>query len=150
MNAPLMVGRILFGGFFLFSGLNHFINIQAMGAYANSRGVPLPQFAVAFTGLMLLLGGISVIIGYRPRFGLLLIILFLVPVSLVMHNFWAMPDSPQRMIEMTNFLKNTALTGAAFGLLAVPLPWPNALSSKSTRGGDEGRTDWLTGRRLTH
>lgn len=70
MNAPLMLGRILFGGFFLFSGINHFINIQGMGAYANSRGVPAPQPMVAISGLMLVLGGISVLIGYRPRIGL--------------------------------------------------------------------------------
>jgi len=148
MNAPLMIGRILFGGYFLFAGLNHYINLAAMSAYANSRGVPLPSFMVALSGLMILLGGISVIIGYRPRIGLLLIILFLIPVTLIMHNFWAMPDSPQRMVEMTNFLKNTALCGAAFGLIAVPLPWPNSITSK--HGSDAPRTDWLTGRRVQH
>ena len=148
MNAPLLVGRVLFGGFFLFSGLNHFINLQNMSAYANARGVPLPQFAVALSGLVLLLGGISVIIGYRPRLGLMLIILFLVPVTLVMHNFWAVTDAQARLIEMTNFLKNTALAGAAFGLMAVPLPWANAVSTKGGRA--EPRTDWLTGRRVSH
>lgn len=148
MNAPLMLGRILFGGYFLYSGINHFINIQGMGAYANSRGVPAPQLMVAISGLMMVLGGVSVLIGYRPRIGLLLIILFLVPVSLIMNNFWAVPDAQQRMMEMGNFLKNMALTGAAFGLMAVPLPWPNSLGSKKGGGGKEAHSDWLTGRRL--
>ena len=148
MNAPLLLGRVLFGGVFLFSGLNHFIYLQNMSAYANSRGVPLPQFAVALAGLMILLGGVSVIIGYRPRLGLALIILFLVPVTLIMHNFWAVTDPQARMAELTNFLKNTALTGAAFALMAVPLPWPNSVSTKG--GRDEPRTDWLTGRRASH
>ena len=147
MNAPLMLGRILFGGFFLFSGINHFINIQGMGAYANARGVPAPQLMVAISGLMIVLGGISVLIGFRPRIGLLMIILFLVPVSLMMHNFWAMADAPQRMMEMGNFLKNMALTGAAFGLMAVPLPWPNSLGSQGG-GRKESHSDWLTGRRI--
>lgn len=147
MNAPLMLGRILFGGFFLFSGINHFINIQGMGAYANARGVPAPQLMVAISGLMIVLGGVSVVIGYRPRFGLLLIILFLIPVALIMHNFWAVPDAQQRVMEMGNFLKNMALTGAAFGLMAVPQPWPNSLGSRGG-GGKESHSDWLTGRRL--
>lgn len=147
MNAPLMVSRVLFGGFFVFSGINHFINLQSMSAWVSARGLPWPSFWVLLTGAMILLGGTSVIIGYRPRLGLLLIIAFLIPVSLVMHNFWAMADTPQRMIDMTNFLKNTALVGAAFGLMAVPRPWPNSVSSK---GGRAQSSDWLTGRQLPH
>ena len=145
MNAPLMLGRILFGGYFLFNGLNHFINIQALSAWVNARGVPLPQFVVAIAGLLIMLGGISVLTGFRPRIGLSLIIFFLIPVSLVMHDFWAVPDPDLRLLQMTNFLKNAALTGAAFGLMAVPLPWPNSISSKG--GRSQAHSDWLTGRR---
>lgn len=147
MKALLMFGRILFGGYFLFSGLNHFIRLDSMAAYAASKGLPMPHLAVAFSGALIVLGGLSVLLGFLPRVGLTLIVLFLVPVTLVMHNFWALDDPQARMTEMSTFLKNTGLIGAAVAMMALPLPWPYAVASGRTT---EASTDWLTGRRIPH
>ncbi|MDP2269179.1 MAG: DoxX family membrane protein [Archangium sp.] len=147
MKTILLLGRILFGGYFLFSGLNHFISMNAMAGYAASKGVPMPHLAVAFSGMLILLGGLSVLLGFLPRVGLTLIMLFLVPVTLVMHNFWAIGDPQARIMEMTHFLKNTGLVGAALSMMALPLPWPNSVSAgRRTEAG----TDWLTGRQVHH
>lgn len=147
MKFSLLIGRILFGGYFLFSGLNHFIGMSRLAPYAKSHGVPMPELAVAFTGALIVLGGLSVLLGFMPRIGLTLIILFLIPVTLWMHNFWTVTDPQQRMMEMTNFLKNSALLGACFGLIAIPVPWP---SSVATKRQVQRETDWLTGRRIPH
>ena len=129
----LLLGRLLFGGFFLFSGINHLTQVKSLAGYAGSYGVTSPELAVVVSGLLLLLGGASVVFGVAPRVGLALIVLFLVPVTFVMHAFWNVPDAQARMFDMVNFMKNMALTGAALGLMAVPVPWPFALDASIRR-----------------
>lgn len=126
MEWILLIGRIIFGGFFIFSGLNHFMNLGMMSGYAESKGTPAPQVAVAGSGVMLLAGGLSVVLGVLPVIGLILIILFLLPVSFVIHDFWAVPEE-QKMNEQIHFMKNMALAGAALALLYGASSWPLAL-----------------------
>jgi len=113
----MLIGRILFGGFFLMSGVNHFLKRSGLTEYAKSKGVPNPGVAVLATGLLLLLGGLGVIFSYKFDLALWLIIIFLVPTSLMMHKFWAETDPSAKQAEMTNFMKNMALVGAALMLL---------------------------------
>lgn len=128
MELLLLIGRILFGGFFIMSGFNHFANLGMMAGYAGSKNVPAPRVAVAVTGVMLLAGGLSVVLGFLPVLGLLVLILFLIPTSLVMHNFWAIQDPQMRAAEQVNFLKNVALIGAALALMYGATGWPLALT----------------------
>lgn len=79
-----LIGRLIVGGFFIFNGLQHFMNLGMMKGYAGSEGVPAPGLAVPATGSMLVLGGLSVLLGLWPEAGLALIILFLVPVAFMM------------------------------------------------------------------
>jgi uncharacterized membrane protein YphA (DoxX/SURF4 family) len=55
------------------------------------------------------------------------VILFLLPVSFTMHNFWAAQDPMQKMGDMLNFTKNMALIGCVLMFLAIPQPWPYSL-----------------------
>jgi len=126
MEWVLLIGRIIYGGFFIFSGLNHFMNLGMMGEYALSKGTPAPKVAVAGTGVILVVGGLSVVLGVLPVIGLILILLFLLPVSFVMHNFWAVPEE-QKMAEQVNFMKNMALIGAALALMYEASHWPLAI-----------------------
>lgn len=150
MPSALLLGRLLYGGFFLFMGLNHFINLPGLVGYASSKNVPAPQAMVLLGGVLLALGGLSVLLGFYPRVGLTLLVLFLVPVSLKMHDFWNLTDAAQRQMEMVQFLKNTALAGAALALMAMPVPWPRSVGTPKQRGSGTPRatTDWAPGRRL--
>ena len=76
-----LAGRIIVGLFYVTSGINHFRNLKMMVAYAKSKKVPLPGLAVPTTGLMLLAGGASVLLGLYPAVGSAIIVLFLLPVS---------------------------------------------------------------------
>jgi len=118
-----MIGRILLGGYFLFNAFNHFSNITMMAGYAQSKGVPSPKAAVGFSGLLLLVGGLSILLGVYPTAGVMTLALFLIPVTTMMHAFWKVEDPMAKMGEMVNFTKNMALLGAALTLLAVPQPW---------------------------
>jgi uncharacterized membrane protein YphA (DoxX/SURF4 family) len=124
MRALFVLGRAMFGGYFAWNGLNHFLNQRTMSQYASSKGVPAPETAVPGSGAMILAGGLSVLAGLKPRQGLMLIVGFLVPVSFQMHRFWEIDDPAQRMSVMINFTKNMALAGAALALMQIDEPWP--------------------------
>jgi uncharacterized membrane protein YphA (DoxX/SURF4 family) len=68
--------------------------------------------------------GAGVVLGFRPEVGLVLIAVFLVVVTPVMHDFWNVADPTHRLGEMINFHKNAALLGATLMLLSLPRPWP--------------------------
>ena len=122
-SAIFLVGRILFGGYFIYSGINHFRMLQPMAGYAQAKGIPAAKPAVAFTGLLLLIGGVSVLLSLYPTIGAAALVIFLVPVTFTMHAYWKVKDPLAQMAEKVNFMKNIALLGAALLLLAIPQPW---------------------------
>jgi putative oxidoreductase len=127
MKTPFLLGRVLFGGFFLYSGINHIVNRKSFAQYASTKKVPLPDLAVTGTGVALILGGASILLGIKPKFGAAAIIGFLAGVSPVMHDFWQAQDPNQRTNDMINFGKNMALLGGAAALAAVEEPWPSSI-----------------------
>lgn len=121
-----LVGRLMFGGFFVVSGLRHLMGVGEMKGYAASKGVPAPAVAVVATGVMLLAGGLSVVLGYWPEVGLGLLVAFLLTAAFTMHNYWAVPEE-QKPVEEVNFWKNVALAGAALMMLLGAGGWPYSL-----------------------
>src|SRR5947207_2900201 len=89
-----LLGRILFSLPFLYSVPHHFSSDTIN--YAASQGVPAASVLVPLSGILALAGGLSILLGYKARIGGWLIVLFLVPVSLKMHNFWAVTDPMMR------------------------------------------------------
>jgi putative oxidoreductase len=124
MKTPFVLGRLLFGGFFLYNGINHILNRKTLSQYAGSKKVPVPDVAVAGSGVALILGGASILLGIKPKLGAAVIIGFLAGVSPIMHDFWQAEDPNQRTNDMVNFAKNMALLGGAAALAAVEEPWP--------------------------
>jgi uncharacterized membrane protein YphA (DoxX/SURF4 family) len=118
-----LVGRVIVGGFFLMNSFNHFAQLNMMTGYAKSKGIPAPALAVGGTGVLLFLGGLSLLLGYHPTIGAGLLVIFLLGVSFGMHNFWTIQDQQSKIAEMTNFLKNMAILGLLLMTLAIPRPW---------------------------
>jgi uncharacterized membrane protein YphA (DoxX/SURF4 family) len=127
MNVAFLIGRIMIGMFFLMAGFNHLRNLSPMGQYAQAKGTPAPQLAVAGTGVMLLLGGMSVLLGAYPTVGIVLLIIFLLGASFQIHNYWKEKDAQARQADKINFMKNMALVGALLMILILPQPWPLSL-----------------------
>jgi len=94
-----------------------------MKGYASSKGVPMAGWAVAITGLMILLGGLGILLGVYIQLSVLLLAIFLVFVTFKMHNFWAVTEPNMKMMETVNFYKNMALLGAVLMMLFIPSPW---------------------------
>jgi uncharacterized membrane protein YphA (DoxX/SURF4 family) len=114
MGVPILIARILFSAIFIVSGLSHIINNRRMSMYAESRNVPFPSLAVYASGIMILLGGFSVLLGLWVKVGALLIVVFLLSVATIMHNFWMIVEPTERQNELIYFMKDIALAGAAF------------------------------------
>ena len=110
-GAVVVLGRFLFALIFVMAGANHF-NKQTIG-YAASQGVPLASIAVPLSGVLAIAGGLSILLGYRTKLGAWLIVLFLVPVSLMMHRFWTVQDPMMAQIQMVMFMKNVSMLGGA-------------------------------------
>jgi len=124
MKATFLLGRILFGGFFLYNGINHFKNLKMMSQYAGAKKIPAPEAAIALSGTLLTIGGASILLGLKPKIGAAAIVAFLAGVSPSMHDFWNAADPQQRQSDMIHFMKNLALLGAALSLMGIEEPWP--------------------------
>ena len=72
---------------------------------------------VPISGVLCILGAISIILGYKTRIGATMIIVFLVPVTLVFHHFWTVADPGARQMQMIDFMKNISLLGGAMIIL---------------------------------
>ncbi len=108
----MLLGRILLGGYFLYNAYNHFANLESLSGYTHFKGVPQPKQAVLASGVLLLLGGASILLGEYVRLGTLALVLFLVPVTFMMHAFWKETDPTKKMMEQVQFAKNMGLLGA--------------------------------------
>jgi len=81
--------------------------------YAASVGLPLADVLVPLSGIIATVGGVGILIGYRAKVGAWLVVLFLVPVTLIMHRFWGLSDPLLAEMQQINFMKNLALLGGA-------------------------------------
>jgi putative oxidoreductase len=126
-NIALLTGRVIAGCFFLMNGFNHFAQLNMLTGYAKSKNIPAPALAVGGSGVFLSLGGLSILLGYRPTIGAALLVIFLLAAAFGIHNFWKVQDQQAKVGEMTHFLKNMAILGLLLMTLAIPRPWPISL-----------------------
>lgn len=118
MDILILLGRIMFAALFLNSALAHFTQTRTMAGYAASRGVPAAWAATFVGGILLAVGGLSVLLGVWADLGALLLVAFLVPTALFMHGFWR-DGAETRVSEQVQFLKDLALAGAALALAGL-------------------------------
>jgi len=105
------------------AGVHHLKNTSKLSPYAAAKNVPMPDLAVKGTGVALIVGGTSILLGVKPRLGTAAIVGFLAGVSPVMLPFWS-EQGEQRTNDLMNFTKNVALAGGAMALMGVDEPWP--------------------------
>ncbi len=119
MNAVLTIGRTIFGLIFVISGINHFTKTEGMTGYAKMKGVPAPKLSVLTSGAILLLGGVSVILGVYADLGAALLAGLLVVMALKMHDFWNQTDPQAKQMETVGFWKDLSLAGSALFIFAI-------------------------------
>lgn len=131
MPYVVLLGRVLFSAIFVMAGPSHFTANTI--AYAAGKGVPLAGLAVPLSGIIAMAGGLSIALGYRAKLGGWLIALFLVPVTVMIHDFWAMADPNMAQMNQVMFMKNLSMLGGAL-LIAHFGPGPLSLDGRSAAG----------------
>jgi putative oxidoreductase len=118
----VLIARLFLAAIFLMGGPRHFMSHSI--SYAASQGVPMASILVPFSGAMAIVGGLSILLGYRAKIGAWLIVLFLLCVTPMMHKFWVVTDPMMHEMQFIMFMKNLSMLGGA--LLVTQLgsgPW---------------------------
>ena len=110
-SVTILLGRILLAVIFLLSGFGKLTAISGTAAYFGALGLPVPTVTAVLVGLIELLGGIAVLVGFQTRIVAWVLAIFTIATGLVAHTGWA------DQMQMIQFLKNLAITGG-FILLA--------------------------------
>ena len=139
MNAVMLVGRILFAFMFVASGLNHLAKAEAMAGYAAYKKVPAPKLANLLSGVLMLLGGLSIILGVYADLGAVILAVLLVAMAVKMHDFWN-AEGEAKQPEMIGFMKNISMAGGALFLFAY------AATEDSNIGPALGKSLWALAR----
>ncbi len=111
MHYVVLIGRLFYSLIFILSSLSHFS--EGTIAYARSMGLPMAAILVPLSGIVALAGGLSILLGYRAKLGAWLIVIFLVPVTFIMHSFWGLIDLQAAFVQQIMFMKNLSMLGAA-------------------------------------
>lgn len=123
-NAAALVGRILLAVIFIKAGWGKIGGFEGTAGYMASKGLPMPQVLLVLTILVELGGGILLAVGWKARWAALAIAAFVVPATLVFHQFWGIP-ADQVANQSNHFFKNVAIIG---GMLMVFAFGPGAYS----------------------
>ncbi len=112
ITAIHILGQIILGGYFVYQGILHFEKHTDYTAYAAMNRIPMPGIAVYGSGILLLLGGLGIFFNMYTTIAIILLIIFLIPVSFTMHAFWKSPNPAEKAAQQIAFLKNMAILGA--------------------------------------
>jgi putative oxidoreductase len=119
VDVVFLIGRILLAIPFLMAVQIHLTRREQGVQYAKMYNVPLAELGVPLTGVMAVLGGLSVVLGIWGDLGALLIVAFLALITPFMHAFWREQEEMQRTTQMVMFTKNFAMLGGALVLFYV-------------------------------
>lgn len=125
----VLVARFLLALMFVLSGLSKLGGLEGTAGYIASVGLPAAQLLALGAGVLELVAGVLLIVGWQARWAALALALFTVLATFLFHNFWAMPKEQQFMQQLM-FMKNLAITG---GLLMVFSYGAGALSLDARR-----------------
>ena len=127
---PVVIARILLALMFVLAGIGKLSGLEGTAGYIASKGLPAPMLLAVAAGVVELVAGVLLIIGWQARWAALALAAFTVVATVIFHNYWAMPAA-QQMTQQLMFMKNLAVTG---GLLLVFAFGAGALSLDARRG----------------
>jgi putative oxidoreductase len=124
-SVTILLGRILLAVIFLLSGFGKLSALSGTAAYFGGLGLPLPTVTALVVGLIELLGGLAILVGFQTRIAAWVLAIFTLATALVAHTGWA------DQMQMINFMKNLAITG---GFLVLASSGAGAYSIDAKRG----------------
>lgn len=116
-SSATLMGRVFLSIIFIMAGFGKIMDWSGTAGYMEAQGMPMIPLLLLGAIACEWVGGISLLIGFKTRLGALALIVFLIPTTLIFHNFWADPPD-QRQLQMIMFLKNVAILGGLLMVLA--------------------------------
>ena len=123
-----LAGRILISLIFIMSGLGKVFQFDGQVAYAASQGVPLASLAIIISIIAELAAAAMIVFGFKARLGALILLLWMIPVSLMMHAFWNIEDPMAQQMNMIMFMKNLSMMGAMLLIMSFG-PGPKSINN---------------------
>lgn len=127
MIIAFIIGRIILGLYWIVVGYNHILPSAGTIGYAQSKGIKSAKLAVIASGVLALIGGLSIITGVLTTYGIAALVIFLLVVSFKMHPYWKTTEPMAKMNDKIQFEKNMSLAAAIIMLLAIGSPWMYSL-----------------------
>jgi putative oxidoreductase len=112
---PVAIARVLLALMFVLAGIGKLAGLEGTAGYIASKGLPAPMVLAVAVGVLELVAGVLIIVGWQARWAALALAAFTLLASVLFHNYWAMP-ADQQMMQQLMFMKNLAVVG---GLLFV-------------------------------
>ncbi len=112
-----LVGRILLSLIFLISGFGKIGGFAGTAGYMASKGLPMAEVLLAITIVIEIGASLMIITGFKARLGATALFLWMIPVTFIFHNFWAVPAAEQQ-IQQIMFMKNLGLMGGMLYIMA--------------------------------
>lgn len=119
MDIVLLISRIAFAVMFVTGGINHLTKLEAMAGYAQFKKVPMAKQSVLLSGVLLLLGGLSVALGVWLDLGAIVLAVVTLAMALKMHDFWTQSDAQAKQTETIGFFKNISMAAGALFMFAI-------------------------------
>ena len=146
LRGPLTVlGRLLLSTIFLLSAVGNKIpHFNDVAKVMETVGIPAPQLLLVGAIVFLVVGSVSVSVGYKARLGAVLLLIFLVMASYYFHPFWKLTGQAQQE-QMIQFLKNLSMMGAMLFLVANgpgPMSVDSALAKRETPAEERLTPAW--------
>ena len=113
-----VVGRLLLALMFIVAGFGKLTNLQGTAGYIASGGLPAPMVLAVLVGLLELVGGLALVVGYQVRWVGLALALFTLAASVLFHAYWSAP-ADQQMVAQMLFMKNLSVAGGMFLISAL-------------------------------
>ena len=118
-KTPLVIiGRVLLALMFVYAGFGKLTNIEGTAGYIASGGLPMASVLAVVVGLLELLGGLAIAVGFQARWAALALGVFTLAASLLFHKFWAVP-ADQAFVQQLMFMKNLSVAGGLFIVAAL-------------------------------
>lgn len=129
------VGRLLLAWFFVANSVAYAGRWEATITLMAMKGVPVPALVLALGLLVMVLGGVSLVLGFHARHGALLLFAFTVIASVLMHDYWHIRDAAARAADFEIFARNMAIAGALLMVVGMG-SGPFSIDNRMGGGGD--------------
>lgn len=133
----MLLARLCLAAVFILAGISKFISWDQTIAYMTAKGIPMASYFLVLAGLLEIIAGVCLVVGYYTRIAAAALMLFLIPTTGIFHDFWNLTDAAGRQLQMIMFLKNLAIFGGLWYVLCSGAGKYSCDSNCCTYKGDE-------------